>query len=832
MDLLSGYRVVDLTNERGLLAGRMLADLGAEVIQVESPDGSSARRVAPPSTGATSLYWEAYASNKRSVVLDLDTAEDQLTFRELVATADFLFESSDTGWAEARGLDYSSLSRINPRCVFVSITPFGRGGPKSNWSDSELICWAAGGALFFNRDEDRPPVRISVPQAYHHAAADAAAAALIAHRARLRDGVGQHVDISVQASAAQATLSAVLSAAVGDASTYPVEGTEQVTTSRRRLDLSGSGSASRRTKWPVLDGFVEMHLSLGPAAGRFTNNLFKWLGEEGAVDTRFVDLDWVAAPDLYKSGELSFEDLELARAQVAAFFAQHTKAELLEAAISRKMLLAPIYTVEDLLESPQYNDRQFFTSFEDADGQSLTLPGPLVWFDGAPTGRRARAPRLGEHQSLLQQLGAPLPGGGRAEVTAAVAAANAMRPALDGLKVADLSWVVAGPVIGRVLADYGATVVRVESSWRVETNRLVGPFRDGVQHAENSASYGNCNAGKLGVTLDLSLAEGRDVVRDLIRWADVVIESFSPGVMEKWCLGFADLQKVNPQVIMVSTSLLGQTGPMANFAGYGNIGAAISGFQNIVGWPDRPPLGPFGPYSDYVGPRFSLVALMAALERRDRDGVGSHIDIAQAEAAIHFLAPEIAQFAEQSVVASRRGNRDLQFAPHGVYACTPGKVGRSRWIAIAVCSDEEWRTLADLMGGAALADDPAYATAASRLGRADELDALVGAWVEHQSAPDVELRLQAAGVAAHVASSSLDLLNDPQLAQRHHFLTLDHPLHGTTTVENSRFVMSRTPAVVRRAAPTFGQDNEQVLLDILGYSPERYQQLLEGHVIR
>jgi len=833
LELLKGYRVVDLTNERGLLAGRMLADLGADVIQVEPPNGSSARLVAPlsvDSSTASSLYWEAFASNKRSVVLDADDASQRATLLELMASADFVFESDEPGWAEARGLDYASVADINPRCIYVSISPFGHGGPKSRWNDCELICWAAGGALFFNRDEDRPPVRISVPQAYYHASADAASAALIAHRARVRDGIGQHVDISVQVSVAQATLSAVLSAAVGDHSTYPVEGTEQVTSSRQRLDLSGSGSASRRTKWPVLDGYVEMHLSLGPAAGRFTNNLFKWLGEQRAVDEKFVALDWVTAPDLYKSGALTFDDLELARAQVAAFFATHTKAELLDAAIARKMLLAPIYTVEDLLDSPQFNDRNYFTSFEDSGGRDLTLPGPLVWIDGEPTGQRTRAPRLGEHQSLLASLDAsttrPL------DDQVARGGTDDVRPALDGLKVADLSWVVAGPMIGRVLADYGATVVRVESSWRVETNRLVGPFRNGVQNAENSASYGNCNAGKLGVTLDLSLQEGRSVVLDLIKWADVVIESFSPGVMEKWGLAFADIQKVNPRAIMVSTSLLGQTGRLANFAGYGNIGAAISGFQNIVGWPDRPPLGPFGPYSDYVGPRFSLVALMAALDQRDREGVGCHLDIAQAEAAVHFLAPEIAQFVREGVVASRRGNRDLQFAPHGVYPCTPGEVGRSRWIAIAVRSDDEWRLLADVMGRSELTDDPAFANAVARLEHADELDELLSEWVAPQRAPDVESLLQRAGLAAHVASSSLDLLDDPQLVQRHHFVTLDHPLHGTTTVENSRFVMSRTPAVVRRAAPTLGQDNEYVLRDILGYSDETYQRLMDANVIR
>jgi crotonobetainyl-CoA:carnitine CoA-transferase CaiB-like acyl-CoA transferase len=186
-----------------------------------------------------------------------------------------------------------------------------------------------------------------------------------------------------------------------------------------------------------------------------------------------------------------------------------------------------------------------------------------------------------------------------------------MTDALADLKVADFSWVVAGPVVGRALADFGATVVRVESSTHIETARMMQPFYDGTPGAENSALYGTCNAGKLGLTLNLKQPEGRAVARDLIGWADVVIESFSPGQMERWGLDYESVQSLNPSVIMLSTSLMGQTGPAAKLAGYGNIGASASGYQDLVGWPDRPPIGPFGPYTDYVGPRFSL-ALAAA----------------------------------------------------------------------------------------------------------------------------------------------------------------------------------------------------------------------------
>lgn len=843
MDLLNGYRVVDLTDGRGLLAGRLLADLGAEVVQVEPPGGSSARSVGPfvgEGEAATSLYWEAFASNKRSVVLDADDPADRATLVALLATADFVFESAPPGWTAARGLDHDTVAASNPGVVYVSITPFGSDGPKADWLDSDLVCWAAGGALYFNRDGDRPPVRISVPQSYLHAAADAAVAALVAHHARVRDGLGQHVDVSVQQSVAQATLSATLSAAVADRSTYPDPGTTEARLAGQRIDLSGSGSASRRTKWPVQDGYVELHLSMGPAAGRFTNNLMRWLGEEEAVDPDLAALDWADVPRLYDAGELTIGDLERARHQVAEYLCRQTTSALMDEAMARKILLAPISTTADLVASPHLADRSFFAQVQRADAGTWTLPGPVARFDGVDDVARRRAPLPGEDQALVDGVrahdwsGAARPGRSTRPDPAADGAVPAptARPALDGLKVADLSWVVAGPMIGRVLADYGATVVRVESSWRIETNRLVGPFRNGEQDPEHSASYGNCNAGKLGVTLDLGTARGRDVVRDLVAWADVVLESFSPGVMAKWGLGFDELQRINPAVILLSTSLMGQTGRWATFAGFGNIGAAVSGFQHIVGWPDRPPLGPFGPYTDYVGPRFSLVALLAALDRRRRTGVGCAIDVAQAEAAIHFLGPQVAEVVATGVAATRQGNADRQFAPHGVYTCRPAERGRSRWVAVAVCSDDQWRALAGVVGGPELAGDPSFADAAARLERAGEIDERIGAWAAAHLAPDVAAQLQAAGVPAHVAMSSLDMLDDPQLAHRGHFVELDHPLFGRTTVEGSRFALSRTPAAVRRAAPTLGQDNETVLCDLLGYSAERYRSLLDGGILR
>jgi len=391
-----------------------------------------------------------------------------------------------------------------------------------------------------------------------------------------------------------------------------------------------------------------------------------------------------------------------------------------------------------------------------------------------------------------------------------------VRP-LAGLKVLDMAWVVAGPVIGRALADFGATVVRVESSRRVETSRLMGPFPHGKSDVQQSVLFENCNAGKLGLTLDLSTSEGKAIARDLAAWADVLIESFMPGQMARFGLAYEELKKLNPGLVMLSSALMGQTGPQAMMAGYGNLGAAMAGFQMIVGSPGELPIGPFGPYTDYVGPRFALVALLAALDHRARTGEGAFLDVSQAEAGIEFLAPQIADYCATGRIACCQGNRDPAFAPHGVFRTR----GADAWVAIVARDDAEWLRLAQIMGGATLAADARFATLERRKANEDALERRVADWTATRDGEAIEAELQARGIAAHIVAASEDFVRDPQLTARGHFVRLPHPLMGETVFESARYQLSDTPAVYERSAPTFGRDNTYVLREILGYPVAR-----------
>lgn len=405
------------------------------------------------------------------------------------------------------------------------------------------------------------------------------------------------------------------------------------------------------------------------------------------------------------------------------------------------------------------------------------------------------------------------------------------REALEGLKILDLSWVVAGPLVGRTLADFGAQVVRVESSVRIETARLMQPFHGGTQDREGSALFGNCNAGKLGVTLDLKSAEGQQVVRDLVSWADVVVESFSPGQLRKWGLDYETLSADKPDLVMLSTSIAGQHGPWSKLAGFGNVGSSLSGFQHLVGYEDRLPMGTFGPYTDYVGPRLALVTLLAALEHRRRTGEGAYIDVSQVEAGVFFLSPQVAHHGYDGTVAERHGNRDLQHAPHGVFPCSP-EDGAARFVAIVVRDRAEWRALARAMSRPDLADRDDLATAEGRRAAEEEIEAAIGGWTQTRAASEVEWVLQDLGVPAHLAVTSDDYPADTQLAHRGHLVELPHPRHGTTWVEGPRYALSETPGGPRSAAPTLGQHNGQVLAELLGYDADRITALAEGGVLR
>ncbi|MGR3320405.1 MAG: CoA transferase [Pseudooceanicola sp.] len=808
---LSHLKVLDLTDFRGAIAGRVFAQLGADVVQVEQPEGTSSRFQPPYDPDGDSLYWAAYGAGRRSIVLDRETEADRATFEELVKRADILMQIGNP--SEDALLDYEELAALNPGLIVATITPFGLTGPKAEYADSELTIWASGGPLLPVAAVADRPYRISVPQAYHHATMDGVQGALVAYFERKKSGLGQHVEVSAQASASQSTLSMTLAGPVGHKG-FTLR--KSVASMKNQPDLSGSGARTNKSKWHCTDGLIEMHLAMGPATGRFTNKLFQFLKDEGVPGAEeFAEWDWTTLQDRIVADEIGEEDLQRARDCVGAYLEPKKKFDAVEIALAQKVLMAPICTLEDQLRSDHMKARGFFRDVP-YKGRTIRQPGPFAQYIDGAYASLTEAPALGAdgdaiRKEWLGQDPVTFSGSGRNE-----------RP-LEGIKVLDLAWVVAGPMIGRNMADFGATVVRVESSKRVETARMLGPFPGGEVDKMRSGQFENCNTGKLGLSLDLGSEEARAVLLDLVEWADVVVESFAPGQMKRWGLNYEELAKRNPSIIMLSTSLMGQTGPWSKLAGFGNIGGAMSGYQQLVGPEGGLPVGPYGPYTDYVGPRFGLVALLAALDHRERTGEGGWMDVGQAETGMQGMADRFADFEINGVVAECMGNRDPVMAPNQVYACK--KHGYDdRWVAITCRDDAEWARLAQEVGGAMT--DPKYATLEGRKAHEVEIDEALAAWCSTQESTDVEARLQALRIPAHIAASADDFHADEQVSKIwEHFIYIDRGNGEKSPVEACRWHLSRTPAQPPRASPDYGRDNDFVLNEILGYDGARVTSL-------
>lgn len=833
--VLDGLRILDLTDDRGHLAGLLLAQLGAEVVLCEPPGGHRTRHRGPyvddVADPERSIEFLVYNRGKRSVLIS-----DAAQIAELAAHCDAVISCG------AFAVDLDALRAANPQLVTASITPFGETGPKAGWAATDLTVAASSGTMSLTGDRDRAPVRIGSPQTWHNAAVDTAGAVLMALHERQHSGLGQHVDTSGQQSFVDCTQFQMMAVLTGGEVPVRLPGAVNL------------GGFLIPWVYECADGYVTVTFLFGPMIAPFTSRILRWACEEGFCEPELRDKDWVDFGMAIVEGRESMDTFDRAIKALTSFVATKTKAELLERALSDNLLIAPITTTADVLALDQLDVRDYWQQVEmpRADGPApVRLCGALAKTTGEPLADLPPAPRLGQHTALYVPdagaHGADAPAaapdshavGGNAdpppradESRAVVGPAITARPRapvtptgrtmerpLEDVKILDFMWALAGPGATRTLADYGATVVKVESELKPDVLRGVHPFIGEEGGQENALQFHSINAGKMDLTLDLSLPEARDVVLDLVRWCDVLTESFSPKAMENWGLTYDVLREVNPDLVMFSSCLMGQTGPMRLYAGFGTMAAAIAGFYPVTGWPDRIPAGPFTAYTDYISPKLGVMLILSALAERDRTGRGQHIDFSQMEGALHFLATEFADEEINARTAGRAGNADRHMSPHGVYPAT----GDDRWVAIACETGAHWSALANLLGASA---DLRGLDAEGRRSHAETIDAAITAWTEPQEAADIEAALQARGVPAHRVNDAADLMADPQIVAREHFLSVPHAKHGHTWVEDSNFDLSRTPGYPLWGGPMFGEHNMEVLEGILGYDPDKIANLV------
>ena len=401
--------------------------------------------------------------------------------------------------------------------------------------------------------------------------------------------------------------------------------------------------------------------------------------------------------------------------------------------------------------------------------------------------------------------------------------------ALGGVKVLDFGWALVGSLTSKYLGDYGADVIKIESSTRIDLSRLVrNVSRSTPKDLNDKPWFVHLNTSKYGFTFNMKHPRARQVMDRLIRWADVINENFTPGTLDKLGYGYEYAREINPDIIMVSGSAYGQTGPFAHEWGIDGTGAAWSGYLHLTGWQDRDPVGPQMPYGDSVVPYFNILAVVAALDYRRRTGKGQHIDTAMIEVATHQITPALLDWQVNGHLQTRSGNRVAHAAPHGVFPCR----GDEQWCAIAVFTQEEWSAFCRVLGDPDWASDPRFSTLQARKENEDALEELVANWTRQYEARTVMNLMQQANVPAGVVQTAQDLIErDPQMQERQFLPMLEHPVLGKMGHPTPPFKLTRTDAQVR-TAPCLGEHVEYVCKQMLGMSETEFMELAQADLFK
>jgi crotonobetainyl-CoA:carnitine CoA-transferase CaiB-like acyl-CoA transferase len=767
--LLAGIRVVDLAGEPAAMAGRILADLGAEVTLVEPPEGHPLR--------ALPHRFLAWSAGKASVVVN---GADDAKLDDLLAMAHAVIATP--GFPGAFEVDPARA----PHAVWASVTPFGRDGPRARWRGSDLGVMAASGNMYATGDPDRPPVRCSEPSGYAHVGAETAFAVLTA----LASGDPHRIDVSMQEVVFAANM-------VGPAS-FPKTG--------QRGARRGANIGRTREIWPCKDGWVSFGLRGGKARVPSLETVTRLVAEDGIDAGALTGRDWGE----FSQNTASDDELEAIEQAVAEYFARHTMQALYEIACETNLMLAPCNSPREIYASAQLAARGFFGPV----GDVARFPRSFVIAsspDGEvePAGASGPAPEL---NSGSPALGHDVSSGDR------IVSQRGADAAWEGTNIIEFGSGAAGPIATRYFVEHGATVLRVESRSRPDFLRVYALGPDNPHGLEGAPLFDGLNVGKRSITLDLKHPGGIEIAKRLVEeWADAVVENFAPRAMRGFGLDYEALAAIKPDLVMMSSCLQGQTGPHRDYPGFGGQGAALSGFNWLTGWPDREPVGPFGTITDSLAPRFVASALAAGLLYRRRTGRGVYFDLAQVEAGSYSLSPWLLDYEVDGVIGKRMGNRSPRAVPHGAFACA----GDDRWVAIACWTDDEWARVSGILGF----DDVSLATLAARLERVDEVEAAVEAWTATRTREEVADLLQAAGIEAVPVQDFGDVHDDPQVAFRAHFVPLTHPYMGDGLYERTGSRLGDAPHGYDRSGPTLGQDNDWVLGELLGLSPSERKQL-------
>ncbi len=821
---LAHLTVLDLTDLRAALAGRLLADLGAEVIKIEPPGGDLGRLhppfagdVAAPDRSLPFLYRNA---NKHGACIDLHDPDGAAHFAALCARADVLLENYGPNRRQVLDLAPEAVRERYPQLVHVVIADFGLSGPRAHWRAEPLAAFAASGALYASGFPDRPPCWLPGFAAHDCAAVFAVVGALAALLDRARRGAGQTVEVSVQ------------EAALSGFNPWQIPLADYHRLYPRLPTAPPRNADGTYLVLPTADG----HVRILPAGQKHWRS--------------FVDL--LQRADAFAAPEWDFVLYRLANVDAIRLIAtealhERTRAELFAEALARGVPLVPINTPDEFVAAEQTRARGYFrrTGFPHLGDApfavaplnfsvtpiELRRPAPDLASDGVgpsvPAATLARVEALRPHgegqgegmRSARSTTSPPRPLP-HPPPSPEVASGEGTAP-LAGMRVVVFGYAAVAPEVGTLLAELGAEVIRMESRAHLDLLRTITIEPDAPNRA---FTFNDASRGQRSVCLDMRQARARALALDLCARADIVVENYRGGVLRQWGLHYESVRRRRPDIIYLSSQGFGASGPLAGAPSFGPLNASFAGANWLWNFPDAPyPAGTSLNHPDHIASKLATAAVLAALEHRRRAGEGQHIEMAQSEAAAFQLGHCYLERACTGRAPRQQGNAVDYAVPHGVYPCQ----GDDQWCAIAVCGDGAWRRFTRCVGWEG---EAAWATLASRVAARDEIDRRVSEWTQARGAEDAAAALQAAGVSAMPVLGPDEMRCDAHLLARDAIVTVVHPEVGPERHIANPLRMSRTQLVTAGPAPLLGADTAAVLTEVLGLEAAEVQRLIESGV--
>jgi len=795
--LLPDVFVLDLADEQGSFCSKLLADLGAAVVKVEQPQGNPARRSGPfrrskSDSNGTGFSFFFHNTNKLGIVLDLKSSKGKESLRRLIERADVVVETLSKHSLEALDLSEGRLRSINPRIIHISITGFGRSGPKKSYCCSDSVASAYGGQMYLSGATNGPPVKLSGIQSSYTASLYAANAALLLLRKRRATGKGSYLDLSVQESVAS-TLDHVM---IDFFQNGEIAG-------RKHEDNSSESFVT----FPCKDGYIQIPVY------RNWETVLQLMNSEGNANG-LAKKKWLR--EAYRKTHRT-----QIREAVGGWTANHKKWELFNLGQAMRFPWAPVCTVREVLASPQLKARRFFIPAQWTGSAFVTsIPGlPYKFSRFSPPAPRP-APSLGEHTQEVLDL---LRSGNR---NGAAVLRRQKRPGhslksgdiLGGVRVVDFTRMLSGPYATRILADFGAEVIKVQSQSTAQ-----GAERNDTPY------FASWSRNKRSVCVNLNHSDASGLILELVARSDVVVENFSPRVMANWGLSYKRLRQVKPDLIMASISAMGQTGPWKNYIGFAPTFHALSGLMSPSVQSPENPIGIRHSYGDVITGLYAAIAILASLEHRSETGKGQYIDLSAYEAMCTLLGPSLME-AHSALKLKASGMPVENYGEDLLCGCYPC-AGDDRWCVFNIDSEAQWQALFRISRNRDLKSER-FASKAGRKANRAELEKLIAEWTLRHPAETVAQRLQSKGIAAGVVQNAEDLARDSQLAERRFFVSLKHPALGEACSDRSALWPWREKPAEWKAAPRLGEDNRYVFVELLGHSDTDFRSLVKRGVIQ